>query len=292
MHDSVSSVHLVCLLHQCDLSPIESLPEGAHKYDRQLTTCFRQVERHAYGAEGHREPERGWSIDDNEDSDVNSLLEDRDADAGEAAIARRRAELARLISAVRRVAGSAGFERYEGAPPRRADESPSAVTEQIVHEMRGLRQDLRSLSGAVLARKERPAKATTGHQQLAASAAEVKALERKDRGLEKDDAAQKRRLARLEAAIHALRRRRPAAPSPAPAAPAPRRHRMSDLEAARDLSDYFDKLGAQTAADTAAHVRAELAQLQLLNSGAGRSSSMAAAVQARSQSLAELIKAL
>jgi hypothetical protein len=224
-------------------------------------------------------------MDDDEDSDINNLLEERDTDGSDLTIARRRAELARLIAAVRRVAGSAGFDRYEGVPPRRAD--GSAVTEQIVREMRGLRQDLRSLSGAVLS--TRAPKKTPGSQQLAASAAEVKALERKDRGLEKDDAAQKRRLARLESAITALRRRR-AAVVVASAAPAPRRRHMSDLEAARDLSDYFDKLGAQTAADTAAHVRSELASLRLVKAGGSRA--VSDMVRSRSQSLAELVKAL
>jgi hypothetical protein len=269
----------------------------------------RQVERHAYGAEGHREPERGWSMDDTEDSDVNSLLENESGDDTAEAAARRRAELGRLIDAVRRVAGSAGFEQYPGPPPRRADAGLRArgggATEDIVREMRGLRQDLRGLSGAVRAGAARPAPrpAVSSSQQLAASAAEVRALERTDRGLEADDAAQKRRLARLESAIRALRRRRAApvpAAAPAPAAPLARRRRMSDLEAARDLSDYFDRLGAQTAADTAAHVQAELAQLQAVGVGGGGAAATAAAPQAtaaaaavaRQQSLAELIKSL
>ncbi len=64
-----------------------------------------------------------------------------------------------LCEAQQTTSGSAGFEQYPGAPPRRADDGRAglrarpadAATEEIVLEMRGLRQDLRGLSGAVRA---------------------------------------------------------------------------------------------------------------------------------------------
>ena len=80
-----------------------------------------QVERHAYGSEGHREPVRAWSMDTDDDADVNTVLDTEDDRW--AAVERRREEEERREREVRSAAARGDFERYRDRrqAPRKPD---------------------------------------------------------------------------------------------------------------------------------------------------------------------------
>ena len=223
------------------------------------------VERHAYGSEGHREPERGWDVGEPATGagfewprDLrNGLGQDKPTEGFQAAMPHMMRE-----SRGEHARGKPGKLETQVQDLHKMLQSEARSVHGLTDEVRELRAERRAAKDDDLRQQltYKVLKDKLVHSRLKAKVAKEKARlkvkavsDAETKKMRELLAAQKEQMQGLESKVTALAARKSAAKH--------HRSRLSSKAAQQDLSSYFSRLDRREAKEEVAEAKAKLAKL-------------------------------
>ena len=237
------------------------------------------VERHAYGAEGHREPERGFDVGEPSTGPGFEWARDlRNGLGTEKPTEGYHAGMPHMMHEHQHMEGYRGRDAH-GGDARRHVKKPSKLETQVqdLHKMlRSETNDMHELSAEVkeLSAENRAAKDDTLRQQLTYKVLKDKLVhsrlkkkieeekeKKEERGGELETAEVRKMLAEQTAQMKGMQQKLTALAAAKASAAKHHRSRLSAKAAQKDLSSYFSQLDRQEAKEEVSEAKAKLVKL-------------------------------